>query len=96
LLDRPLADPPISASYIVWYIINISTYVVNISNFSRRTPGNLGITHNTAMTFTGYSRLRSTNDSILAKPAMVLALVRALTLLLLVLGVADHSGGAGT
>lgn len=41
-------------------------------------------------------RIYATNDSILAKRAMVLALVRALTLLLLVLGVADHSGGAGT
>jgi len=92
--NRPVL--PISASYTVRHIISGAYGGLNISNFPRREQRKSGITHQSAMTFAAPSRIQSANDSILAKRALVLALVRALTLLLLVLGVAVSIGGAGT
>ena len=85
---------PISASYEIWYIIKKSYSDVNISNFSRRKPTKLGINHKSAMRSTAQSRRN--NGLTLVNRGLVLALVRAFTLLLLLGGVAGESGGAGT
>ena len=90
----PSFGRPISATYEVRLIINNYYYGLNISNFSRRTTLDLGITLTSAMTSAAQFRINP-NGLILVNNGLVLALVRAFTLLLL-LGVGGTIGGAET
>jgi len=69
---------------------------VNISNFSRRPWVELGINHKSAMAIPAQSRIHPNTRAILVNRRLVLALVRALTLLLVLDGLAGTHGGAGT
>ena len=87
---------PISASYKVRYFIKKFYQIVNISNFSRRPWLELGINLQSAMAIPAQHRLEPYHGRIRLNRGLVVALVRALTLLLVLDGLAGTQGGAGT
>jgi hypothetical protein len=86
----------ISVSYRVWCIIKEFYSAVNFSNFSRRPRVGLSINLPSAMAIPAQSRMTPYTPAILVNRGLALALIRALTLLLVLDGLAGTQGGAGT